>query len=264
MRPLSKPRPEKLMETLTSEFKALELTVVEMTEARLNSQVYIVSRRTHEILYAEVFHKSSCFKNFVGARNLMTCKKILTEFKEGADNNLILPEMIDTKHFFVLLWQANAYSNPRVTLVDYLRETKLSHDDHWNLVFEIFKIVWSFTKKGVYFKHLPFERLILQGKSLIIDAFEFMNFGDDFDLNLEETMNHFLFGRYADVSNFSVIVPEAFMGRKLSAKSCSWVMGNLIFFIFEVESLGEAACAVQDDSRSKATVQGDKNSGAQL
>lgn len=233
-RPLSKSRPEKVMGALTAELKAINMEVVEMTEVRLHSQVYIVKRQAHETLYIEAFHKSTCFKSFVGTRNLMTCKKILTEFKDSADGSLILPTIIETKHFLVLLWQTNAYSCPRVTLIEYLRDTKLSHDDRWNLVYEIFKIVWGFTKKGVFLKHLPFERLILQGKGLILDAFEFMNFGNDFDLNLEETMNHFIFDKYANISNFSVIVPEAFMGRKLSAKACSWVMGNLIFFIFEV------------------------------
>ena len=194
----------------------------------------------------------------------MNCKKILSEFTEEEDNGLILPEMIDTRHFFVLLWQANAYSNPRVTITEYLRDTKLSLDDRWNLVFEIFKVVWSFARKGIYLKHLPFDRLIIQGKNLIVDAFELMNFGDDFDLDSEETMNHFLFDRYANASNFSIIVPEAFLGRKLSAKSSSWVLGNIIFFIFEVSSLGKVADAVQVHSRASATVQRDEDSGAKF
>jgi hypothetical protein len=225
----------KMSNLLSAELEEHEYVLQSLVESRLNSSVYQLRYQAQAMMYGEVFCKSSCFRSIAGAHIMKKYKKIINEFGDAHDKLLYLPHTLDTRHFFVLIWKTQGFCHQRFNLVEYLKETELNDDDRWNLVSEIFRTIWNFARKGIYFKHLPFERIYIQGKKITVDAFEFMDYGKDYDPNNDETINHFLFEKYANTNNLSIIVPEIFLRRKLTAKSNSWIFGNLIFFVFEVQ-----------------------------
>jgi hypothetical protein len=222
------------LDLLQRELGELGMTCGQMIEARLNSQVYLIERESSQPFYAEIFHKNTCFRSFIGSRILMKHKRILTRLNSQHEMPLALPSPLDTRNFYLLVWKPPEVGENRVNLYEYLIETELSYDDKWNVIYEIYRSVWGLARKGIYLKNLPFERIFVQGKLILLDAFEFMDFSDAFDPQLEESINHVLLERYANSSNFSIIAPEVFLSRRLTSKSSCWVLGNIIFYIFEV------------------------------
>jgi hypothetical protein len=220
---------------LPEELGEHEYTIDSFLESRPNSTVYVLRYQGHETVYAEVFHKDSCFRSLVGSHAMKNSQRIVNEFGTLNEGILILPVPLTTKNFFTWIWRSEGFFHPRFNLYEYLKSADLDQDQRWNLISEIFRIVWNFARKGISFKHLPFERIFIQGKKIVIDAFEFMELGNEFKSNFSETINHFLFDKYANEAHLSIIAPEVFLRRKITQRANSWIMGNLIFFVFEVD-----------------------------
>ena len=96
-------------------------------------------------------------------------------------------------------------------------------------------------KCGLQFECLPLERIVIRNRSVFLDAFEFLVPVDFLEkihkcpadlLHLQTTLK---------IHNACFIVPEILFGKYLNRKSNVLILGNWLFYVFEVSSIDKTS-----------------------
>lgn len=68
-----------------------------------------------------------------------------------------------------------------------------------------------------------------------------MQFEEKLEVNMNESLNHAQLSTFNKPHQLAMMLPEIFNGRKIMPNSSTWLLGTLIYFIFEVYLKGKNA-----------------------
>ena len=119
-------------------------------------------------------------------------------------------------------------------LCRYLKNCTLSEAEKWTIVSKIFEINQKLKQVGLFFKYIDFNRIFLFENQIVIDCFEYLHADEQKNLNLIKSVNNAIFGFQRSKICMSLVLPEVFQCKRIVKSSPSWLIGNFMYYLFEV------------------------------
>ena len=235
------------MNSLNAEFKEDfedTMILIAFVEKRLLSYVYRVFYQNRS-MYAEIFWKTECFLSISQRGVFKNVQVFLGEYLKASESDQFFVEKVESPNFLVLMNRFFEENLPRVSLSKYLSANQVtSNNELWNIVRHLLARISKYIDRKLEIWLLPLDRVFLQGQVILVDIVDILaafnsTKEDEAVLVLNKFLKCYNFGSEA----LTMVPPECLLQSIYVRKSISWIIGCLIFYIFEVPS--KAATAIQ-------------------
>jgi hypothetical protein len=191
--------------------------------------------------YVEVFDHESIYKSRSKSFVYLRLKKTIARIEANPEMSAWKKQSLKHENGLFLISTVSPKHPAKTPVRLYLEMNSSTLDDQWNVAAEISRNLRFLNDRNIYFEFMPFDQLHIQASRVVIDALEFAEMEHTaIDKNMQQA-NIMRVKSMIDLKFASFVLPELFLGKQMNRRSNIWILGNVLYFMFEVGSIGQNA-----------------------